>query len=467
MMCNSAFWMDHDRLAPSFIHFMSLTPDELRLPHRLLTAAAGWSGRRGAAAYQIQALIITWIVWVLGAMNVMLYSLVLIPALQELLSPDMPGASVTTSLVGWYGGIIFSIFLIGWAFGGVALGALADTISRTKVLMIAATLIAFSTGLAAFSQQWWHLACLRLLTGIGIGGLWAAGAALIAEIWADRDRARAAGFLQSAWGFGFFLAAAVTLALKDFGWRASFAIGLLTAGSTWLISRHLRDSSQWRQVHAGEQADTGRAASNVALLFQKGLRRSTWTGTGLAFVAVFGLWGATNWTPSLVQSLPELGAFDPPAMAARVSIAVMLLNAGALLGYFTFGILAERFGRKPVFAFMNAGSLAMMPLTFYFPHSYLTVLGLLPILGFFSKGVFGGFPLYLPELFPTRLRSTGAGFCYNAGRIVASVSPFITGTLVATFGSFGRAASAVAIVYVAGLLIIPLAPETKDRPLQD
>lgn len=443
-------------------------PPELTesLPPRTL-AATGWSGWRGATAYQIRALVITWLVWVLGAMNVMLYSLVLTPALQELLGAEMSAASVTTSLVGWYGGIIFSVFLIGWAIGGVALGSLADAIGRTRVLMIAAILIALSTGLAAFSQHWWHLACLRLLTGIGIGGLWAAGAALVAEIWADRDRARAAGFLQSAWGFGFFLAAAVTLALKDFGWRASFAMGLLTAGSTWLISRHLRDSPRWRQVHAEEQPGTGWAASNLGLLFQGRLRRSTWTGTGLAFVAVFGLWGATNWTPSLVQSLPELEDFDPPALAARVSLAVMLLNAGALVGYFSFGILAERFGRKPVFAFMNAGSLIMMPLTFFFPHSYPTVLGLLPILGFFSKGVFGGFPLYLPELFPTRLRSTGAGFCYNAGRIVASVSPFITGTLIATFGSFGRAASAVAIIYLAGLLIIPMAPETKGRPLPD
>jgi MFS family permease len=182
---------------------------------------------------------------------------------------------------------------------------------------------------------------------------------------------------------------------------------------------------------------------------------------------VFGLWGATNWTPGLVQSLPELRDLSPAALATRVSIAVMFLNAGALVGYFAFGFLADRFGRKPIFALMNAGSLIMMPLTFFFPHSYATVLTLLPVLGFFSKGLFGGFPLYLPELFPTKLRATGAGFCYNAGRIVASGSPFITGTLIATFGNFGQAASAVALIYIAGLMILPFAPETRDRPLPD
>ncbi|HET6673692.1 MAG TPA: MFS transporter, partial [Nitrospiraceae bacterium] len=333
--------------------------------HGRSAETTGWSDRQETAAYQIQALVITWLVWVLGAMNVMLYSLVLTPALQELLSAGRPSAPVTTSLVGWYGGIIFSVFLIGWAIGGVALGSLADKIGRKNVLMIAAIQIALSTGLAAFSQQWWHLACLRLLTGIGIGGLWAAGAALVAEIWAGRDRAKAAGFLQSAWGFGFFLAAAVTLALKDVGWRGAFAVGLLTAGSAWLMSRGLRESRHWQQVQAQERPDTGRLMSNLSQLFQGDLRRSTWAATGLAFVAVFGLWGATNWTPSLVQSIPELRGLDPPAVAARVSIAVMLLNAGALVGYFSFGILAERFGRKPVFALMNAGSMIMLPLTFY------------------------------------------------------------------------------------------------------
>lgn len=465
--------MNRDPSELSPVRFMKAPPDEFAgtLPPRGRPAEAtaepmGWLTWQGGTADQIRTLVITWLIWVLGATNVMLYSLVLTPALQELLSASMPAASVTTSLIGWYGGVIFSIFLIGWAVGGVALGSWADDIGRTRVLMFATLLIAVSTGLAAFSQRWWHLAGLRLLTGIGIGGLWAAGAALVAEIWADRHRAKAAGFLQSAWGFGFFFAAAVTLALKDFGWRTSFGVALLTTGSVWLISRWLHDSSRWQRVHA-EEPDTGRGLSKLGQLFEGSLGRSTWTGAGLAFVAVFGLWGATNWTPSLVQSIPELSLLAPPAMAARVSIAVMLLNVGALVGYFSFGILAERFGRKRIFALMNGGSLIMMPLTFFFPHDYATVLALLPVLGFFSKGLFGGFPLYLPELYPTRLRSTGAGFCYNAGRIVASVSPFITGTLIAAFGSFGRAASAVALVYLAGLLIIPLAPETKDRPLPD
>lgn len=449
---------------------MNALPDELSEPlrHCIRPAEDGdWSRHHGATADQIRTLAITWFIWVLGAMNVMLYSLVLTPALQELLGTAMPAASVTTPLIGWYGGIIFSVFLIGWAIGGVALGSWADDIGRIRVLMIATVLIALSTGLAAFSQRWWHLAGLRLLTGIGIGGLWAAGAALVTEIWADRHRARAAGFLQSAWGFGFFFAAAVTLALKEFGWRGSFAVAFLTAGSVWLIHRWLHDSSRWQRVHAEELSDSIAGQAKLRQLFDRSLSRSTWVGTGLVSVAVFGLWGATNWTPSLVQSLPELNALAPSALAAHVSIAVMLLNAGALAGYFSFGFLADRFGRKPIFAMMNGGSLIMMPVTFFFPHSYATILVLLPMLGFFSKGVFGGFPLYLPELFPTALRSTGAGFCYNAGRIVASMSPFLTGTLIATFGSFGKSASAVALIYVAGLLVIPFARETRNCPLPD
>ena len=133
----------------------------------------------------------------------------------------------------------------------------------------------------------------------------------------------------------------------------------------------------------------------------------------------------------------------------------------------SFGPLADRFGRRAVFAAMCAGSLVTLPITFIIPRSYSHVLMLLPVLGFFNNGIFSGFPIYLPELYPTRIRATGAGFCFNIGRVLASVGPFLTGFLVAALGSFGRAASAIAFIYLLGLLILPFAPETKGKPLPE
>jgi MFS family permease len=150
-----------------------------------------------------------------------------------------------------------------------------------------------------------------------------------------------------------------------------------------------------------------------------------------------------------------------------VVYATMLLNVGALVGYLSFGPLADRFGRRPVFALMCAGSFVMVPVVFLTPHAYAHILFLLPLLGFFNNGIFSGFPIYLPELYPTRIRATGAGFCFNAGRVLASAGPFLTGFLVAALGSFGRAASAVALIYLVGLAVLPFAPETRGKPLPD
>jgi MFS family permease len=145
----------------------------------------------------------------------------------------------------------------------------------------------------------------------------------------------------------------------------------------------------------------------------------------------------------------------------------MLLNVGALAGYLSFGPLAERFGRRGAFCLMCVGSLVMLPVTFLTPRSYAEVLLLLPLLGFFNNGIFSGFPVYLPELYPTRIRATGAGFCFNAGRVLASTGPFLTGLLVAALGSFGRAASAIGLIYLVGLLLLPFAPETRGKPLPE
>lgn len=413
----------------------------------------------GVTSYQWLVLFVAWLGWVFDAMDATIYAVVLHPALHELLHTS--GGPAAAERIGWYGGIIFSIFLIGWAIGGIAFGIAADRFGRTKVLMATIMIYAVFTGAAALAQDWWHLAVYRFLTALGIGGEWAAGAAMVAETWPEDKRAKAAGVLQSAWAVGFFLAAGCNLAFTDsYGWRGLFVIGILPAFVALLVRWWVKEPDRWTHAH------TDRIIP-LSAIFEGDLKRATLVGSALAFVAVFGLWGSTNWAPTLVRELPEFQGADTATLTKAVSYAIMALNAGAIFGYLGFGPLADRFGRRPVFAFMCVGSLLMLPAAYLLPTHYAGVLMLLPILGFFNNGIFSGFPIYLPELYPTRLRATGAGFCFNAGRILASISPFLTGWLVTTLGTFGRAASTVALIYLVGLGVLWFAPETKGRPLKD
>jgi MFS family permease len=375
------------------------------------------------------------------------------------------GGSVSSEAIGLYGGIILSIFLIGWAVGGVVFGVVADRWGRTRTLAVTILIYAIFTGMAALAGSWWELAIYRFLTALGIGGEWAAGAALVAEVWPEEKRAKAAGVLQSAWAAGFLIAAGVTMMLRHHGWRPVFIVGVAPALGAVVVRLWVKEPERWSKVRESGAGAKPRRVAEIRELFHSDLRRGTLVGAGLAFVAVFGLWGATNWTPTLVRSLPELRGKDAAALASLVSFATISLNVGSLGGYLCFGPLADRWGRRSAFAVMCLGSLVMLPITFVTPHSYSQVLLLLPILGFFNNGIFSGFPIYLPELYPTRIRATGAGFCFNAGRVLASTGPALTGLLVGLLGSFGRAASAVALIYFFGLFILRFAPETKGRPL--
>ena len=422
------------------------------------------SWRRGVTPYQWLVLLVAWLGWVFDSMDSTIYALVLQPALRDLMRSSGSGAA-GADVIGWYGGIIFSIFLIGWAIGGVLFGVLADYFGRTKALIWTILIYAVFTGLAALSQTWWELALYRFITAIGIGGEWAAGAALVAEVWPENKRAKAAGILQSAWAGGFLLAALISLFLRDFGWRPMFVVGVAPALVALLVRWWVKEPERWVKARAEERQTGGTRPWKLAQLFTPGLARSTWVGSGLAFVAVFGLWGATNWTPTLIRALPDLHGLSAPELTRRASYAAMLLNVGALAGYLSFGPLADRVGRRRVFALMCLGSLVMLPVTFLTPRTYVQVLLLLPLLGFFNNGIFSGFPIYLPELYPTRIRATGAGFCFNIGRLLAASGPFITGYLVTALGSFGLAVCVVALIYLVGLLILPFARETKGQPL--
>ncbi len=416
--------------------------------------------------YHWLVLFVAWLGWVFDAMDATIYALVLHPALHDLL-PGTAGGPPSLEAIGWYGGIVFSIFLVGWAIGGIGFGILADRFGRTRTLIFTIVIYAVFTGLAALSKTWWHLALFRFLTALGIGGEWAAGAALVAEVWPEEKRTRAAGLLQSAWAAGFLVAALVNLALRQQGWRWLFVVGVAPALVAIGVRLWVKEPDRWVKAHELERQTGQSRSQRLAALFQPKYRRATLVGSGLALVAVFGLWGATNWAPTLVRSLPSLQGCSPATLTSYVSYATMMLNVGALAGYLSFGPLADRFGRRAAFALMCSGSLVLLPLTFLTPRSYLQVLLLLPVLGFFNNGIFSGFPIYLPELYPTALRATGAGFCFNAGRILAAAAPFLTGALVAILGNFGRAASAIALIYLVGIFILAFAPETKNQPLPE
>jgi len=404
--------------------------------------------------YQLLVLIVAWLGWVFDSMDATIYNLVLTPALRELL-----GSRGTPENIGWYGGIILAIFLVGWAIGGILLGILADYLGRARTLVIAILIYAVFTGLAGLAHTWWQLAIYRFITALGVGGEWASGATLVAEVLPESLRVKGAGVLQSAWGAGYFLAAGVYLLLAGYSWRVMFFVGVLPALVGLFALLKVHEPDRWKEAQAE------RSGLTLWELFTPSRRRDTIVGAALPFVAVFGLWGATNWTPSLVRERIEPGGLAPAAITAMVSYAVMSLNVGAIAGYFAFAPLAERIGRRLAFAVMMIGAAITLPATFLATRSYTTALIVLPALGFFTNGIFSGFPVYLPELFPTRIRATGAGFCFNAGRVLAASGPFLTGYLVAQLGSFARAASAVALIYVLGLIILLFARETKGLEL--
>lgn len=417
---------------------------------------------RGVTRYQWLVLAIAWMGWVFDSMDATLYVVVLTPALKALM-----GMGASDAMIAERGGIILAIFLVGWALGGVLFGVIADRLGRTRALIWTILIYAVFTGLAALSQTWWHLAIFRFFTAIGVGGEWAAGAALVAEVWPRRARTMAAGVLHSAWAVGVFLAGGVNYFVGPYSWRLVFLVGIAPAVVAFFVRRHVREPEMWR--HASESRDglsvKTSARGRIGELFRGGLLRPTIVGAAMAFVAVFGLWGVTYWTPVLVRHVAALEGLTEVATIHRVSSAVMILNAGALLGYLSFAPLTSRVGRRAAFFAFYLGALIMVPLVFGVAEGYTELLILLPLLGFFTNGIFTGFAIYFPELYPTAQRTTGAGFCFNFARVFSSTGPFLTGLLTRLFGSFTHAVMAVGLIYVLGLVLLPFAPETRGKDL--
>lgn len=420
-----------------------------------------------------------WLGWVFDSMDSTIFAMVMSSSLQDLMGRTASKADIAS-----HSGFILAIFLVGWALGGTLFGTLADYFGRSKTLAISILIYAVFTGVAALSQSWEQLAFFRFLTALGIGGEWAAGSALVAESFPDRYRTKVLSIIQSAWGTGFFLAALVNLLVVPWAsahqftpWRAVLIIGILPALFAAFVREKVREPEKWLNVQKKREnlklSETS-IVNNKDLtvltlkqIFWPELRRDTIVGTLLAFSAIFGLWAVTNWTPSFVEELLRVNQTSEALISNYKSYAIMALNLGAILGYVVFGPIADRLGRKNTFLIFFLGSLLLAPAIFYNVTNYTTLLLLLPVLGFFNNGIFSGFPIYLAELFPTRLRATGQGFCFNFGRILAASGPLFTGYLVSSLGSYAKAVTAVSMIYIVGIITLFWARETKGKPLPD
>lgn len=425
-----------------------------------------WTGE--VTRYQWMVLLVAWLGWVFDSMDGTLFSLVQKPSMTELMGPG-----ATDAAIGFYSSVVFSVMLLGWAMGGIGFGIIADYIGRTKAL--AATILIYSlfTGLSAAAQSWEQLAACRFITGLGLGGEWAAGAALVAEVWPDHLRAKAGAMLQSAAAFGYFFAALITRIVDVGSWRYVYLVGAVPAIFVLFIRLMIKEPERWVEVRdqrrlakvEGPHEATELDAFTLKQLFSPRLRRDTLVASALAFTVLLALWGATMWIPSVIR---EAGAREGLSAADQnryATYAVMLLNGGSLFGYLGFGPLADRFGRRAAFLFFFIGGVILFPVTFLMTTGITQIFILLPLVGVFTLGITSGFPIYLPELFPTRVRTTGVGFCYNLGRIVTAGGVLLTGALVGFFGSYAKAASAVSLIYILGIFILLFARETRGQRL--
>jgi len=391
---------------------------------------------------QKRALVAASLGWMLDAMDVMLYSLVLVAVQKELgLSP---GAS----------GLLMSLTLGAAAAGGLLFGRLADQFGRARAMMASILVYSIFTGLSGLAQNAWQLGVFRLLLGLGMGGEWASGATLVAETWPAEHRGKALAFMQSFWAVGYAVAVAVTwLVLPRFGWRAVFFVGVLPALLTLWIRTGVEEPQMWRER---------RTPTPLAAIFRGGLGLRTLIVTSLNAASLFAWWGMFTWIPGFLSLPAERGGRGLDI--AQSSTWMLLMQAGAWVGYVTFGFISDRFGDKRTYTGYLLAAAALVP-AYAVARDSQTLLLLSPLLGFFCTGCFSGFAIVSSALFPTVVRGTALGFSYNTGRILSVMAPYTIGKLSETYG-LAAAFFLTSAAYLAAALITTALEETRGKALE-
>lgn len=415
---------------------------------------------KGITRYQWLVLTVAFLGWVFDIMDTALFNFAKGPMLAELvgkagMATDGPRIE----------GILLTVFLIGWSIGGLFFGVLADRWGRTKTMVVTILIYTAFTGLHAACQTWEQVAVVRFITALGIGGEWAAGAALLAEAFPNRARAPAAALLQSAAAFGPVLAALANWSIHPDDWRFLFLVGIVPALITVVIRAKVEEPTSF-QAMRGAQSSTPFWEPIRELFRNPVWRKNAVIALILGVVGIAGAQNVSYWLPNMVEQASQ--GLSAEIIAARKSEATLTLHIGTLLGVFLVPWLAERIGRRWAIGVFFAMSPVAILAAVSGSGTYRQLLLLAPLMSFFAIGVSAAFVLYFPELFPTRLRATGAGIAYNVGRIFAAGIPLLTARFMGEAkGSVTEGVLRTAIVLAVGLLILPFAPETKGKSLPE
>jgi MFS family permease len=381
-----------------------------------------------------------------------------------------------------YAGYVLATTVFGWATGGVIGGIIADYIGRKRTMMLAILAYSLTTALSAVAWNWESFAILRFLVGVGIGSEWVTGASLVSELWPDHARGKGGGLLQSGAGIGSFLASGVWLVIGGLGpsaWRWMYLIGVLPALLVLWLRRGMPESGRWeeaskrrRAARAQQRAGAALAGENVALtrftvvdmFLDRSVRRRLIPAFLMMLSVTFGFWGVATFVPTYVGTVATKAGLSAPYYSA---IAGLLGTGVAIFGFIGLGFLSDAIGRKPTAMLWYAMCLILTPVVYMWTQSMGALLVAVTVFGFFTGGIWAWAPVWLPELFPTRIRGTAVAFCFNAPRWISCIGPVIAGTLIVGLGGYGPAATIVGSFFILGVVAAPFLPETNGKPLPE
>jgi len=435
-------------------------------------AVAPVGGIRAISRYQWLVFFVVWAGWTLDAADFGLYSLVLRPALTDLL-----GGNPSIAEIGKVGGLLSMTGLLGWAFGGFLFGIIADYIGRVRTLAFSILIYSVFTALQGASYGVWDFGLYRFIAGLGTGAELMVGIPLLAETLGETHRAKIAGCMMTGGAIGTFVGAWAYGLVGGYGWRVVFFVGVVPAILLAIIRRRMLEPDRFAAVQQRRQAVT--SGNQVAeddhefmrfvpmQLFSKEHRYNTFVGVLFGLGTLLAIWTTNIWLPTILSLMVQKDGLTGAAAVPFVSRGVMIWSLGGILGYPCFGFIADAIGRRPTVVLYSVGTIAA-GLTLYlgldsYEPWYPVVL---PIFGFFVFGVFSGFAIYLPELFPTQIRSTAVGFCTGSARVVTSFGPLVAGLLVGAFGgSFNNVTAFMTCFAVLSIIAMFLGREIKDAGL--